>query len=436
MIDRTSAGVNPRGICPPWRLACLVVVMLLVAVSAIACSPGADEVEGSTPDPTRPPIQETVEILLSRTPVLETVTPTEPQIELALTAQDITITPLPVRAGYPFTITAQIHNRSTLPAVDVPVLVFVSADLEELGYTPFAKTLTRTVPASDTLTVNVPVDWNFAGGDHQVWIQVNRQPEAWATQTPVQPEAATSDNLALVPFTIEPFDAYVSDLCPGRVDVEITPEQILPDPEQQRILVRVRNVGNQAVYNLPVLVTGQGLTGIAYTPVIEPCGGTADVYVRLDDPIAQGQSLTVQVSPQEWAGGLEEDDFDNNEVTVSAGLAPGLDLPQGTGRGDYDFVIGDGDIEIPEPYIVVVTVRNLGTRDAAMVPIRLENEAGQQIIDAIPLVQGEGLGIAAIRADFLWVPGETLTLSVNPEGAEGTFPESNRQNNVTSFTLP
>jgi hypothetical protein len=320
--------------------------------------------------------------------------------------------------------------------VDVPVLVFVSADQEELGYTPFAKTLTRTVPASDTLTVHVPIDWNFAGGDHQVWIQVNRQPEAWATQTPVQPEAVTSDNLALHPFLIEPFDAYTSDLCPGRVDVEITPEQVLPDPDQQRVQVRVRNVGNRAVYNLPVLVTGQGLTGIAYTPVIEPCGGTADVYIGLDGRLAQGQPLTVQVSPQGWAGGLEEDDFDNNEVTVSAGLAPGVDLPQGTGPGDYDFVISDGDIEIPEPYIVVVTVHNLGTRDAAMVPVRLENEAGRQIMDAIPLVQGEGLGVAAIRADSLWAPGGTLTLVVNPEGAEGAFPEPNRQNNVASFTLP
>jgi hypothetical protein len=265
---------------------------------------------------------------------------------------------------------------------------------------------------------------------------VNRLPEAWATQTIIQPEAATSDNLALHPFLIEPFDAYASDLCPGRVDVEITPEQVLPDPDQQRVLVRVRNVGNRAVYNLPVLVTGQGLTGIAYTPVIEPCGGTADVYVRLDGHLVQGQPLTVQVSPKGWAGGLEEYDFDNNQVTVSAGLAPGVDLPQGTGPGDYDFVISDGDIEIPEPYIVVVTVHNLGTRDAAMVPIRLENEAGREIMDAIPLVQGEGLGVAAIRADSLWVPGGTLTLIVNPEGAEGAFPESNRQNNIVSFTLP
>ena len=86
--------------------------------------------------------------------------------------------------------------------------------------------------------------------------------------------------------------------------------------------------------------------------------------------------------------------------------------------------------------IVMVTARNQGTRDAAMVPIRVENEAGRQITDAIPLVQGEGLGVAAIRAGYLWIPGATLTFTINPEDAEGGYPEANRDDNVATFVVP
>ena len=85
---------------------------------------------------------------------------------------------------------------------------------------------------------------------------------------------------------------------------------------------------------------------------------------------------------------------------------------------------------------VLVTIQSLGTRDAAMVPIRVENEAGRKLTDAIPLVQGEGTGIAAIRVGYLWIPGGTLTFEVNPADAAGAFPETNRDNNTATFTLP
>ena len=113
-----------------------------------------------------------------------------------------------------------------------------------------------------------------------------------------------------------------------------------------------------------------------------------------------------------------------------------MQIPPGSGLDDYDFGIAPTDIETPEAWIVLVTVHNLGSRDADMVPIRIENEAGRQITDAIPLVQGDGLGVAAIRVGYLWTPGGVLTFTVNPEDAQNAYPESNRDNNVATFKLP
>ena len=362
--------------------------------------------------------------------------PERPVVDLSLSEDDVSVEPLPLRAGFPFTVTALVHNNWSVPAEDVPVMLLISAKQEEIGFTSHTQLITVTVPATRSLEVELPVDWNFGGGEHQLWIQVNRLPDAWQDRAPTRAEEDTQDNIALIDLMIDPFDAYTSDLCSGRVDVEIGPEDILPEPERQRVWVRVHNIGNRAVYNLPVTITGPSATGIAYTPAIPPCGGTVGVYVPLDQPIQEGDSLTVQVNPELWPGKLEEDEFENNQVSVTAGLAPGLTLPPVPGSGDYDFTISTSDIEIPEMWHVLVTVHNLGTRDAAMVPISVENEAGRKLTDAIPLVRGEGTGIAAIRVGYLWIPGGTLTFEVNPAGAAGAFPEANRDNNTATFTLP
>jgi hypothetical protein len=71
-----------------------------------------------------------------------------------------------------------------------------------------------------------------------------------------------------------------------------------------------------------------------------------------------------------------------------------------------------------------------------MVPIRVENASGRKITDAIPFVQGNGLGTAAIRVGYLWTRGGTLTFTVNPPDAKGAYPETNRNDNVATFTLP
>ncbi len=363
-------------------------------------------------------------------------TPVEPVVDLTLGQEDVSVAPLPLRAGFPFSVTAVIHNNVAIPAADVPVMVYISAKQEEIGYASFLRLLTVTVPASQSLPVEVPVNWNFAGGEHRLWVQINHLPEAWQSRMPIWPEADIGDNVVLLDLMVDPFDAYASDLCPGRVDLEISPADVLPEPGQQRVLVRVHNLGNHAVYNLPVVVLGDQLSGITYTPAIPPCGGTAVVYVDLDRPFQQGESLNVSVNPREWVGGLPEDDLDNNQVAIVAGLAPGLVIPPGSGLEDYDFSISTAGIETPEPWIALVTVHNLGTRDAAMVPIHIENEAGRKLTDAIPLVQGNGMGVAAIRIGYLWTRGGTLTFTVNPENAEGAYPESNRDNNLATLTLP
>jgi hypothetical protein len=269
-----------------------------------------------------------------------------------------------------------------------------------------------------------------------LWVQVNRLPDAWQAGMLTQPEAETADNVALLDLMVDPFDAYASDLCSGRVDVEIGPADVLPEPQKQRVLVRLHNVGNRAVYNLPVVVMGDQLAGVVYTPAIPPCGGFAEVYVAVDRPFQQGESLTVRVNPEDWGTWLQEDDFDNNQVSVAAGLAPGMSLPPGGVLDDYDFSINTADIEIPQMWIVMVTGHNQGVRDAADVPIRVENEKGRALTDSIPLIQGEGSGVIAFPIGYLWIPGGTLTFTINPEDAKGSYPETRRDNNVTTFTLP
>jgi hypothetical protein len=387
---------------------------------------------GASQEESEPGLSGTAELIQAT----QTTEPAVPSIDLTLNEEDLSLAPLPLRAGFPFTITAEIHNNADLPAVDVPVMIFVSANQERIGYRSFLHLLTVTLPASQTLPIEIPVDWNFAGGEHRLWVEVNRLPDAWQTRMPTLAEEDTGDNTVLLDLMIDPFDAYVSDLCAGPVDVKVSPTDVLAEPDQQRVLVRVHNVGNLAVYNLPVVITGEQLTGITYTPAIPPCGGTADVYVEIDRPFQEGEALTVRVNPSEWAGGLQEDQTDNNQVTVTAGWAAEEAIPIPGGLEDYDFGLSTADIEIPEPWIVLITAHNLGTRDAAMVPIRIENEGGRKLTDVIPLVQGEGMGVAAVRVGYLWIPGGTLTFTINPQDASGAYPELNQENNVATFTLP
>jgi hypothetical protein len=406
-----------------WVFLALVSLLLL-----LGCGAGGEDNQQSLPTGASGTVETTASAV--------TAEPAAPLVDLVLPEAEVSIEPLPLRAGFPFTLTAALYNNADVPAEDVPVMVYVSAKQEEIGYTSFLQLFTVTLPASQTVPLTVPVDWNFAGGEHQIWIQVNRLPDAWQDRSPTLPEVDTGDNIVLLDLMVDPFDAYSSDLCSGRVDVEIGPTDILPEPEKQRVLVRVHNVGNRAVYNLPVVVTGDQLSGIAYMPAIPPCGGTAQVYVHLDRPFQQGERLTVQVNPSEWVGGLQEDDAGNNRVTVMAGLLPELISPPESRVEDYDFALTPADIETPEMWMVMVTVQNLGTRDADMVPVRVENKAGRMIVDSIPLVQGGGLGVAAMRVGYLWTPGGTLTFTVNPEDLKDAYPETNRDNNVATFTLP
>ena len=376
-----------------------------------------------------------------------------PPVSLTLTAKEIKLEPLPLRAGFPFTITIPIHNNEPAPAAGVPVMVYLSAKQDQIGYSSFFRVLAVTIPATQTLAVKVPVVQNLAGGEYQLWVQVNRlsPPVAQQAGTVALPETSIDDNAALLDLVVAPFDAYVSNLCSGRIDVALEFSDIWLDPDTQRIHLRVHNLGNQAVYNLPVVVTGRQATGVAYTPAIAPCGGTAMAVVELDRPLEAGELLDLAVNPGEWPDRMAEDSFDNNyvrSVTVSpgsaeAGQGPFLVSESGEGAAapagevaDYSFAIGPADVEIVRSGIILVKVHNLGTRDAANVPIRIEGKAGRKVLDVIPVVEGNGLGVAAIQLGWVWSPKATLTLTVNPEGAKGAYPETYRDDNTTTFTLP
>lgn len=348
---------------------------------------------------------------------------------------DVTLSPLPLRAGVAFTITTLIHNNSDELAGDVPVVVHLSALEEKFGYQPFLQVLTATVPPSTSVPVTVPVRWNLSSGEHRLWVQANRLPDAWQGDLPVQPEANLADNAVLVDLWIEPFDAYMNTLCAGRVDLEVGPADILPEPDTGRVVVTIHNLGNRAVYNVPVIVFSRRASGVGYSPAIPPCGGTVRVTVDLEGALAPGDGLTVRINPDEWASGIEEDDFENNHVAVSAGFAPGVVVPAAEQPADYDFWIGADGIELAQPGVLVVTVQNRGTRDADEVPVWVQNEAGRKVVDRIALVRGQGTGIGAIRISSLGAQHGPLTITINPADADGAYPEANRQDNTVTFQL-
>jgi len=412
----------------PRTLAGLTAALLLLALLCLVAACGG---EGARPTEAMGNSTQTPGLV----PPRPTNTPEPPILALSVVTEEIKLAPIPLRAGYPFTITGVIHNDSPVSAEDVPVLVHLSANQETLGYTSFVELLTVTVPASQSVPIVVPVRWNLSGGEHRLWVQVNRLPNAWEPRALTQPEENLADNLALVDLMIDPFDAYVSDLCPGRVDLEVSPQDVLPDPDRQLVLVQVHNLGNKAAYNAPVIALGRRASGIAYTPAIPPCGGTAQVQIALDQPFVEGDSFSVRVNPEGWEDGLVEDNYANNEVSVSAGL-PGAAQQHLGGLQDYDFGIDAGEIEIPQAAVVLIRVYNHGTRDAANVPILVTNEAGRKLNDVVPLVQGSGSGVVAIRVTSLWSSGGTLTFTVNPEDADGGYPETYRQNNVATFAVP
>ena len=409
-------------------MASLVAICLLVIAASLLLACRGNEAQPTSAAGSSPQASDIA-------PSRPTRTPEPPLLALSIRPEELKVVPTPLRAGYPFTITAVIHNDSDQPAPNVPLLVHLSANQEGLGYTSFVELITVTVPASQSVPVSIPVRWNLGGGEHRLWVQVNRLPNAWQSQTPTQPEANLVDNLALLDLMIDPFDAYVSDLCPGRVDLEVGPLDVLPDPEKQRVLVQIHNLGNKAAYNLPVVVLSRKASGIAYTSAIPPCGGTARVEVTLDQPIVEGESFSVRVNPQGWEDALVEDNYANNEVSVSSGL-PGA-AQQGLGSlQDYDFRIDATEIEVPQASVVLIRVYNAGTRDAANVPVLVTNAAGRKLNDVVPVVQGGGSGVVAIRVASLWSRGGTLTFAVNPPENAGSYPEINHQHNVATFALP
>lgn len=403
-------------------------ILFLVAGLLLAgCGPGSGQLDRATSESSWPaPLSQS-------TPA---ATPDEAGVELSLAEKDVTLAPLPIRAGVAFTITATIHNTSPLRAENVPLLIYISDTQEQLGYSPFLTIVTATVPATNTATVQVPVAWNLAGGEHRLWVRVNSVPAAWAARTTVLPEARLADNAVLLTVPVQPFDAYSSDLCAGRVDLGLQASDVWAEPSLRHVRVRVHNLGNQAAYNLPVIVTAGRVSGMAYTPAVPPCGGTAEVVVAMDGDLAPGEKIRVQVNPDGWPEGLAEDDFENNQVSTTAGTAEGTPALPAAITVDYDFGLTAADVDLSQPGILALTVHNLGTRDAASLPIRIEGKGRRKLADSVPLVEGGGLGVVAVQLGALWSPASELTITLNPADAAGAYPETARDNNVLVVTIP
>ena len=78
---------------------------------------------------------------------------------------------------------------------------------------------------------------------------------------------------------------------------------------------------------------------------------------------------------------------------------------------------------------------NLGTRDVANVPVRIEGKAGRKVVDIIPLVKGDGLAWRLFRGLGV-VPQGDADADRQSRRRQGAYAEANRDNNVVIFTLP
>ena len=139
----------------PTRFAWIVLFFLLL----LGCS------SGKNGDPEGTPTLSAGSTLLPWEVTSEvTATPDVPQVALSLNDEDVAVSPLPLRAGFPFTITALVHNSSEIVAADVPLLLHMSAGQEEIGFTSFVQLLTVTIPASNSSFLKVlNKDLEYAG---------------------------------------------------------------------------------------------------------------------------------------------------------------------------------------------------------------------------------------------------------------------------------
>jgi len=224
-----------------------------------------------------------------------TPTPNVPSVQVSLAPRDVSVKPLPIQAGYPFTITLVIHNdggASPEPAGDGLHLSRAGND----RLLSLHGVLTVTLPSTRPVTLEVPVRWNLTGGENRLWAQVNRLPKAWQPESPTWPEEDKSDNSVLLELIVEPFDAYRSDLCSGRVDVEID-AGVVAERAASAFGCPSTTPGTRppttSRWSFPAKTWRASPT---HRP--SPVRGTAEVWVQVDRPLAEGESIAVNVTPK------------------------------------------------------------------------------------------------------------------------------------------
>ena len=169
-------------------------------------------------------------------------------------------------------------------------------------------------------------------GGYAVAVSVNRElrdvvENRFYWQAPEQAETDPSDNVVETRLTVHPFESYTSEACPPATNLAISALDIAlvrpdhsegasPAADSDFLAVTIHNVGNPALYSVPVQLVGAGGQSFySYTLGLRPCGGTDRMFLPVNP--AWGEIFTLVLNPVDSGGAIPEEDYTDNEVTVT-----------------------------------------------------------------------------------------------------------------------
>lgn len=212
-------------------------------------------------------------------------------------------------------------------------------------------------------------------------------------------------------------------------DVGLAPAQISALPATIRVQGRLRNLGDGAASAVKVVVVDlDGGETLAQTQVDFTTAASSPLALEFVASEARAMNLVVRIDPD---GAWSEPNEHNNELRLTLGLAPAIDLvPDATGLlvTPSPAVLGD-DLQLRIP------LRNLGTLDAPPAMVQLQRWDGA---DWLPLASATVAVSAAAQqmVELHWRvdrEGELrLRLIADPAGAVA---ETDESNNAVEFSL-